>query len=59
MVANYRYFVYEKRTQTSITKDQKVWTQGYCQYKDLLSHAHYRDHYFDFMYFADQLFVNI
>ena len=28
-MGNIRYFI---RTRTSITKDQKVWTQGHCQY---------------------------
>ena len=39
----------KEHEQVRITKDQKVWTQGHCQYRDLLSHAHYRDPYFDFM----------
>ena len=49
----------KEHKQVRITKDQKVWTQGHCQYRDLLSCAHYRDPYFDFMYFADQLFVSV
>ena len=40
-------------------RSKGIWTQGHCQYRDLLSHAHYRDPYFDFMYFSDQLFVSI
>ena len=29
------------------------------EYRDLLSRAQYRDPYFDFMYYADQLFVSV
>ena len=29
------------------------------QYEELLSHAYYRDPYFDFMYFDEQLFVSV
>ena len=48
-----------KKEHEKIRTDQKLWTQGYYQYRDFLSCAHYRDPYFDFMYFADQLFVSV
>ena len=43
-----------KKEHEQVTKDQKVAmdtrTLIISQYRDLLSHAHYRDPYFDFMY---------
>ena len=39
-----------KKEHKQVTKDQKVWTQGHwLLVNDLLSHAQYRDPYFDFM----------
>ena len=49
-----------KKEHKQVTKDQKVWTHGHwLLVNDLLSHAQYRDPYFDFTYYADQLFVSV